>query len=99
MQDHQNLYSVYDVKADRYLPPYSAVGDGMAIRAFSNAVFDTDSDFHKHSTDFSLWRVGTWDQTKGVPATSKKECVAQAHELLTQLTLELQEQNNSTPPF
>ena len=59
------IYSVYDKKASSYLQPFYIQNEGMAIRAISELVHDTDHAFHKHSEDYALFRIGLYDDSKG----------------------------------
>lgn len=62
----QYIYSVYDVKAAAYLPPFFAVNDAVAHRNFVTAQADPDHIFAQHKDDFSLARVGEWDDLMGI---------------------------------
>lgn len=83
-----NLYSVFDQKAEAYLPPFCSQNDATATRQFSNAVSLEDHDFHNHAEDYSLWIIGTFDQAKGLlikQDNALHTCIAYAHELLAHL--------------
>lgn len=55
------IYSVFDSKAAVYGTPFFMPNDGMAIRAFSDLVNDSKSTLWNHPEDFSLFRVGSFD--------------------------------------
>lgn len=59
------IFSVYDVKAEAYLAPFTFPENGQAIRAFSDTVNDPNSMFNKHAADFTLFRLGYFDQSSG----------------------------------
>ncbi|AXH76250.1 MAG: nonstructural protein [Microviridae sp.] len=60
-------YAVYDKQAEIYSPPFLEVKDGTAIRAVQDIVINNkDHVFAKHPSDFSLHRLGEFDETKGV---------------------------------
>lgn len=59
------IYSVRDVKANAYLTPVFFVNDGQAIRAFSDAVLNNNSGFSKHPEDYSLFKIGVYDDASG----------------------------------
>ena len=56
-----NIYCVYDEKAGAYLQPWFLPTDGMALRAFADCVNDGDHNFGRHPHDYSLFRVGEFD--------------------------------------
>lgn len=60
-------YAVFDKKADMYTPPFLEIKDGTAIRAVQDLVINNkDHPFAKHPSDFSLHRLGEFDETTGV---------------------------------
>lgn len=61
----ENIYSVYDSKAEAFLPPFFAKTDGLAVRMFSAAANDQEHNFWRYAEDYTLFQIGTWDQTTG----------------------------------
>lgn len=59
------VFSVFDSKAECFLPPFYQQTTGLAIRAFAAACNKEDHDFHMHSEDFSLFELGEFDQEAG----------------------------------
>jgi hypothetical protein len=60
-------YAVFDTKAEMYSQPFLEVKDGTAIRAVQDLVINQkDHAFAKHPSDFSLHRLGEFDDTTGV---------------------------------
>lgn len=59
------VFSVYDVKAGAYLPPFFARTRAVAIRSFCAAVRDVGHDFHKYAEDYSLFEIGAFDEMSG----------------------------------
>ena len=57
----QFLYTVNDIIAGTALAPFVAVKDAVAVRYFSGALADPNSQIHKSPGDLSLFRVGTFD--------------------------------------
>lgn len=55
------IFSIFDVKASAYLPPFYMPETAMAIRVFSDCVNSKDHQFGKHPGDYTLFEVGTWD--------------------------------------
>lgn len=83
-----NFYCVFDIKAGHYLPPYTAMNDGTAIRQFETAVMDELHDFNRHSEDYVLWRVGMFDSEKGgIMADPNGAMIAKAYDLKNQMQM------------
>ncbi|AXH75849.1 MAG: nonstructural protein [Microviridae sp.] len=55
------IYTVYDSKAEAYLPPFYAPTDGSALRSFATAAQTPDHEFHKFASDYTLFAIGTFD--------------------------------------
>lgn len=62
----QNIYSIYDSKAQAYLPIWLAPNDLVAQRMFGDLVEDGQSNPSKHPEDFTLFRLGSFDPDQGV---------------------------------
>jgi hypothetical protein len=62
----KTLYSVYDKKSKTYAAPFTEVNDGTAIRAIQDLIASNQSHpFARHSEDFSLERVGSFNELSG----------------------------------
>ncbi|AXQ66108.1 MAG: nonstructural protein [Microviridae sp.] len=60
-------YAVYDRKAEMYSQPFLEIKDGTAIRAVQDIVINNkDHAFAKHPSDFSLHRLGDFDDETGL---------------------------------
>jgi hypothetical protein len=59
-------YAVFDTKAKVYSGPFLEVTDGTAIRAIQDAVRSPDHPFARHAGDFSLHKIGTFDDQSGM---------------------------------
>lgn len=59
------VFAIYDSKVEAYLQPFFSMSTGSAIRAFSDAVQNPQSQFNKHSADFTLFELGTYDDMTG----------------------------------
>jgi len=55
------VFSIYDVKAGAFLQPFFSVSNGAAIRAFSDAVNDSKTQFAAHPEDYTLHELATFD--------------------------------------
>lgn len=60
------IFAVFDKKSIAYSSPTFFHQKGQAIRAFEDAVNDSQSIFHRHPEDFSLFHIGEWDDRSGV---------------------------------
>jgi len=66
-------YAVYDRKAEMYSQPFLEIKDGTAIRAVQDIVINNkDHAFAKHPSDFSLHRLGSFDETTGIITGQEK---------------------------
>lgn len=54
-------FSVYDQAAQAYLPPWILPRIEMAQRTFQDCVNSKDHQFGAHPEDYTLFRLGTWD--------------------------------------
>mgnify|MGYP000341489139 CR=1 FL=1 len=59
------IFTVYDVAADAFLQPFFSVNRAVAIRNFASAAGEEGSQFHRHSGDYTLFEIGSFDQVKG----------------------------------
>ena len=60
-------YAVYDIKAEVYSAPFLEIKDGTAIRAIQDLVINNKEHvFAKHPSDFTLHRLGEFDENTGV---------------------------------
>lgn len=72
-----NVYSVLDVNVG-YGVPIVQDNDAVAMRAFENGCVDQSSIWYTHSSDFSLWCIGSFDTDSGKleSAAPRKICNA-----------------------
>ncbi len=64
-----NIYSIYDTAAAVYMRPFFCQADGQAMRMFSDISTDAEHDVGKHPEDYSLVRLGRWND-----ATADMDC-------------------------
>lgn len=57
------LFTVYDVKAEVYMPPFFVPTIGLATRAFADCVNSKDHQFGKHPHDYTLFQLGSFDDS------------------------------------
>ena len=79
-----NVYSVFDVAAGAYARPFFMQSDAAAQRTFSDEVTNPESVIGAHPEDYSLFRVGYWDDNKGKLTGEAPECLSTALEALAQ---------------
>lgn len=61
------LFAVYDEKAKAFTqPPFTAVATGVAIRMFTDAVGDKNTELGRHPGDFTLYALGSLSKVDGV---------------------------------
>lgn len=60
------LYSVYDSKAEAYLPIFESATHATAIRSFETAVKQDGTPFNLYPGDYTLFCVGSKDELTGV---------------------------------
>lgn len=56
-----HVFSVRDSAAKAFLPPWIMHQVPMAVRLFGNTVNQPDHQWSANPEDFSLYRLGTWD--------------------------------------
>lgn len=57
-------YTVFDVASGVYDNPFFMQSDAQAIRAFGDIANNLEHPIGKHPKDFTLFRVGTFDNTE-----------------------------------
>lgn len=60
-----NIYCIFDEKAGAYAPPIFLQKDGMALRAFEDEVNNDRSRIHAHPEDYSLYKLGSFNDESG----------------------------------
>lgn len=73
-----NVFTVLDVKADAFMTPFFSATEATAIRSFQAASNEEGHAFHRNAEDFTLWRIGTWDENEGLFVPIVKIQIAQA---------------------
>lgn len=62
---NHEMFAIYDAAAGCYRSPMHMKSAGLAIRAFTDAVNAKDNELSAHPEDFTLFRVGTFDDDTG----------------------------------
>lgn len=77
------IFTVYDQKAESYLPPFYDKTKGSAIRSFSETVNTPDHQFNKYPEDFTLFLLGSYDdQHAEITTLPAKESLGLALEFI-----------------
>lgn len=58
-----NAFTVYDCKAEAYLPPFFTLTPALAIRSFQTAANQEGHDFNKYAADYTLFQIGYFDDS------------------------------------
>ena len=77
-----NVYTIFDTASGVYARPFFMQADGQATRAFKDIATDADHEIGKHPEDYSLHRIGIFDDNNGKIIPEEKECLATALELV-----------------
>ena len=81
-----NIYGVYDVKAAAYLNPFFLINDELAKRECANLVMNENHNFAKHPADYTLFKLGEWDDsTAQISPLSAPLAIATMLELKAQI--------------
>ena len=78
-----NVYTIFDSAAGAYMRPFFMQSDGQALRSFTDIATDKDHEIGKHPEDYSLYRIGTYDDNVGRLVPEDKECLATAEEVVS----------------
>jgi len=61
----KSIYTVFDSKADSFSPPVVYDNDQVAMRACGHALLSGDSPVSNFPRDYSLFRIGVFDEDGG----------------------------------
>lgn len=59
-------YTLHDVKALSYSPPFFTTNDMVARRMVSDLVNDKNTSVGRHPADYKLYKIGTFDEGNAV---------------------------------
>lgn len=92
------VYSIYDVQAEIFQRPIFAVAEGEALRAFIDIAGSAEHAISKHPADYSLFYVGTWNDSNGEMIDDVSKCVLtgiEAYQQGRQINLDIGESANA----
>lgn len=72
------IYSLFDEKAKMYSQPFYMAHDGLALRAFGDLVEDKKTTVSRYPVDFTMWKLGEFDDNTGIFDCKKPEYLAKA---------------------
>ncbi len=55
------MFVIYDSKANAYMQPWFLTTTPMAIRAFTDCIYDPKHNFGAHPEDYTLFSIGTFN--------------------------------------
>lgn len=58
-------FTVYDSKAQAYLPPFFLTAEGLASRSYADCINSESHQFAKNPGDYTLFIIGTFDDSSG----------------------------------
>lgn len=68
----KKVFSVYDNKAEAFLQPFFADTTGVALRSIGDAIADSSHPFGKYTADFTLFCLGTFNDSTGALVEDKQ---------------------------
>ncbi len=77
-----NVYSIYDQASGLYCRPFFTQSDGEAIRSFQDISTDAEHPIGKHPEDYTLFRLGIFDDQDGTLYDENNSSLATALELI-----------------
>jgi hypothetical protein len=77
----QNIFTIYDVKAEAYLQPIFVENEATAKRALMDVLSNPEHQFAKYPMDYSLFHIGKYSQENGVIEPVPPTFVCNLHEL------------------
>nr|UXQ87975.1 MAG: nonstructural protein [Microvirus sp.] len=87
------MYSIYDEKSLTWTTPFFLNNNGTAIRQFTDAVNDSQTQFNKHPTDYSLYHLGTFNDNEASIASDKPAFLVKGIELLNETPADTNQMN------
>lgn len=76
------LYAIFDTAAGIYTKPIFARADGEVTREFQSLCTSNDHPYGQHPEDYSLFRLGIFDDQTGKLTDEANECLATGLEMV-----------------
>ncbi len=71
-----NIYTIFDSAAGVYMRPFFCGADAQAERMFSDIAIDAEHEVGKHPEDYSLCRIGRYNDANAELADEPVEVLA-----------------------
>ena len=72
------MYTVYDNVTKLYSPPLLDINNGAMMRNMQDILTrDPNNAWAKFPDNYTLYNIGTWDETSGVPTCEEHSVVAE----------------------
>lgn len=59
------VFAIRDTKAEAFLPPFCSPNTSVALRSLSDLMRDPNHAFSQHDMDYTLYRLGDFDDVAG----------------------------------
>lgn len=76
------LFTIFDSKAEAYMPIFSFTATGLAIRAFADMAADKNHNVGQHPADYTLFEIGEFNPISAEITTSAKRSLGTAIEFV-----------------
>ena len=76
------MYGIYDSAVGAYKQPFFMQQDNAAIRAFTDLCMNAETDLARHPKDFTLFRLGIFDDNSGEMVGEVPHSLATAQEII-----------------
>ncbi len=76
------IYSVYDMATGTYQKPFFAPADGLVTREFQDICSKADTPYFAHPEDYTINRLGSFDDQTGKLSDEMNECLATGLEVV-----------------
>jgi len=77
------LFTIYDEKADVFMPPFFVPAVGLATRAFSDCINSETHAFGKHPSDYTLFQIGEFDDSVAEITNCEKKSLGNGVEFVS----------------
>lgn len=72
------IFAVHDSAADAFAQPMFFKNTATSLRAFAAACRDENTDLHQHPSDYTLFKIGEFDEDSGKLTALEPVSVAKA---------------------
>lgn len=72
------IFATFDNKAKAYNQPFFMLNTDMAIRSFTDAVINPETQYHQNPLDYTLFHIGQYDDENAQIETQSVEMLITA---------------------